>query len=130
MSFAIPLNRKNIHMAAALAEVPVEELYKRMVDSQMEYKKEQEKEHSCQILGKDRAWYDATMQKIAEIRASLPEDLDHKEATIRKYGWIAKEVQCRLSLPFETEHSPWSEASVIETILNQPNLYDKCMRFD
>ena len=70
------------------------------------------------------------MQKIKEIAARLPDDLDYKERTIKMYGWIADTITHKeLSIPMETDRE-YARADSVEMILTDPKLYLKIINWD
>ncbi len=130
MAIAIPLYGQNIYLAAAIADVPVEELLEKQQESEAQYKKVKDKEWALDLLGKDEKWYNDAMKKVEEIRSTLPDELNYKEKTKKLYGWIAKEVSnVDLSIPMEMDQE-YSEAECIELILTNPDMYLKIINWD
>jgi len=130
MAYAIPLNGQTLYTAAAMADISVDELLEMDRESRAQYKKDKDKEWALDKLGKDEAWYDAAMQKIAEIKSTLPEGLNYKEKTKRIYGWIAEEVSdIPFSIPMEMDDE-YARAHSVELILTNPDVYLKIINWD
>lgn len=130
MAYIIPLYGQNIYAAAALADVSVDELLKMKSESEIQYKKDKNREWAIAKLGKDEEWYETAMKKVEAIRLTLPDVIDYKEKTKRLYGWIAMEVHnVNLSIPMEMDKE-YSEAECIELILTNPDMYLKIIHWD
>ena len=130
MAYVIPLYGQNIYVAAAIADISVEELQNMQHESEEKYRKDKDKEWALGKLGKDEEWYDNTMKKIEEIRSTLPDDLDHDDRTKMLYGWISKEVSnVDLSIPMEMDKE-YAAAECIKLILTNPNMYLKIISWD
>ena len=130
MAYAIPLNGQTLYTAAAMADISVDELLEMDRESRAQYKKDKDKEWALDQLGKDEAWYDAAMQKIEEIKSTLPEGLNYKEKTKRIYGWIAEEVSdIPFSIPMEMDDE-YARAHSVELILTNPDVYLKIINWD
>jgi len=130
MAFAVPLNRANIHLVAAKVNTSVEELLEKRDEAEHLRKEEHDKQWAIDFLGKDEQWYDEAMLKIKEIAATLPDDLHHKERTIKLYGWIAETIKHKaLSIPMETD-TEYARADSVEMILTNPKLYLKIINWD
>ncbi len=126
----IPLNGQNIYTASASTGIPVEKLQKMVNESAIKHQKAEDKKWAIGTLGKDEEWYDNTMKQIEEMRSTLPDDLDYKEKAKKLYGWIAREVSnVNLSIPMEMDRE-YSEATCIELILTNPDMYLKILRWD
>lgn len=127
---AVPLNSRNIHAVAAQANISASDLYDKMLESKIDYKKQCDKKWAIRYLRKDEKWFDEAEEKIDQIRKSLPEGMDNKEQTIKLYGWIADTVaQALLSLPL-TENSEYSRADSVSLIMTNPDLFNKIRRWD
>ncbi len=130
MAYIIPLNGQTLYMAAAMADVSVEELLEMNRKSKAQYKKDKDKEWALDKLGKDEAWYEAAMKRIAEVKSTLPDDLNYKEKTKKLYGWIADEVShIPFSIPMEMDDE-YARAHSVELILTNPNMYLKIINWD
>ncbi len=130
MAFAIPLNRANIHLVAAMVDTSVQELLEKKDEAERLRQEESDKQWAIDFLGKDEQWYDEAMQKIKEIKATLPDGIGYKERTIKMYGWIADTITHKdLSIPLETDHE-YARADSVEMILTNPKLYSKVIRWD
>ena len=130
MAIAIPLYGQNIYVAAAIADVPVEELLEKKQESEAQYKKDKDIDWALDLLNKDVTWYDKTMKKIEEIRSTLPDDISANGKIKTLYGWIAKEVSnVDLSIPMEMDRK-YSEAECIKLILTNPDMYLKIIHWD
>jgi hypothetical protein len=127
---AIPLTGDNIYLAAAVSGLSVAELERMKFDAQQQAKEKEQKEWALDFLGKDEAWYDDAMQKIAQIEATLPEGVGYREKTIRKYGWIADSVpQISLDIPMQTD-TKYARAYSIELILTDLDGYKRVINWD
>jgi hypothetical protein len=126
------ITRNNIHLLAEEVGVSTKELYNDMVDAKLSFKKEQDKRWAYEFFGKDAAWYDETMQKVREIRESLPEDINPIEATIKKYGWITKNGKKELSMPmvYNEKYPEFAHAIAVEYILTRPDSYHSAMNWN
>lgn len=126
------ITRQNIGYLANEAGVTVEELHDKMVQSRLDFKKEQDKRWSYEFFGKDNQWYDDTMQKVKKIRESLDDDLSYKEKTIKMYGWIEKNGRKNLSMPlmYDKDLPEYAHAVTVEYILSNPDTYLKMMNWD
>jgi hypothetical protein len=126
---AIPLIGSNIYLASALTGVSVQELDKKIDEARDKRQKDENRKWAIAFLGKDEQWYDEAMKKIETIQSSLPKDIDHKEQTIRLYGWIADSVSKNLTIPMETDHT-YARAYCVELVLTNPDLYTKVINWD
>lgn len=127
---AIPLtNAGNFQTAAAMAGISAEELMQKMFDAQQETKKKNQKEWVLDFLDKDEVWWDETLQKVEEIRASLPKDLDYKKKTIRLYGWIAESLGRQFDIPMEPDRK-YADASGIKLLLTDLDAYHRIMNWN
>ena len=126
------ITRNNIHLLADEAGMSAEELYNDMVDAQFAFKKAQDKEWSYKFFGKDEQWYDETMQKVKEIRDSLPDDINGYESTIKQYGWITKNEKKNLSMPMMShdDYPEYAHAVAVEYILTNSSNYSRAMNWD
>jgi len=126
----IPLIGNNIYLVSAMTGLSVEEIQKMMREAEIESKKKHDREWAIEFLGKDEAWYDEAMEKIAAIEKTLPKDIDHREKTIRLYGWIADSVpEIPLDIPLEMD-STYARADSIKLIMTNPGLYLKIINWD
>mgnify|MGYP006899595610 CR=1 FL=1 len=127
---AIPVNNRNIHTVAAQANISANDLYDKMAESKITYKKQCEKEWAISYLSKDEKWFDEAEKKIEQIRKSLPEGMDEKEKIIKLYGWIADTVeQGLLRMPL-TDNTEYSRADSVSLIMTNPDLFNKICRWD
>ena len=126
------ITRKNIHLLADEVGVSAKDLYDDMVDAKLALKREQDKKWSYGFFRKDERWYDDTMQKIQDIRESLADDINPKEATIKMYGWIEKNGKKNLSMPMmsDKDYPVYAYAAAVEFILTNPDSYHKMMNWD
>ena len=100
MRTGIRITSQSIHLLADEIDVSAEEFHNEMVDAKLSLRREQQKRWAYEFFGKDEAWYNETMKKVQEIRASLLEDINPKVSTIEQYGWITKNGKKELSMPF------------------------------
>lgn len=128
MKIYIPLNSNTIGVAAAMAGIDQETLIKKQQEAAFEYQRKADKQWALEKLGYDEAWWDSTMEKISQIKASLPSTISHADRTIAMYGWIKTKTGGTFSLPFRESEN--GHASAIEAILHNPNLYLKMSNFD
>lgn len=127
---AIPLTGNNIYLASAVSGLSVNELVKMRSEAQYRAERKAKREWALDFLGKDEAWYDKAMEKIAAIEKTLPDDIGYREKTIRLYGWIADSVpEISLDIPLETD-TAYARASSIELILTDLDLYKKIINWD
>jgi hypothetical protein len=72
------------------------------------------------------------MQKVREIRESLPEDINPIEATIKKYGCITKNGKKELSMPmvYNEKYPEFAHAVAVEYILTNLNSYHSAMNWN
>ena len=126
------ITRNNIHLLADEVGVSAKDLYNEMVDAQLSFRREQDKRWAYEFFGQDSAWYDETMQKVREIRDSLPEDMKPIEATIKKYGWITRNGKKELSMPmvYEKDYPEFAHAIAVEYILTRLNSYHSAMNWN
>ena len=126
------ITRNNIHLLADEVGVSAKDLYNEMVDAQLSFRREQDKRWAYEFFRKDATWYDETMQKVKEIRDSLPEDIKPIEATIKKYGWITKNGKKNLSMPmlYEKDYPEFAHAIAVEYILTRLNSYHSAMNWN
>lgn len=123
MATYIPLLGGNIYMAAAIAGADVEELIGKMHEAEFDYKQKSDRKWAMDFLGWDELYYEEAIAKISEISLTLNDDLDHKQKTIAKYGWMqskGKEPSIYMEL-----NQDYSHAHGMELILTQPDLYIK-----
>lgn len=132
MRRGIRITSKNIHLIADEVGVSAKDLYNEMVDTKLEFKREQDKRWAYEFFGKDEKWYEETMQKIRIIRESLANDTNHIEATIKKYGWIEKNGKKELSMPmmYDEKYPEYAHAIAVEYILSNLNSYHSAMNWN
>lgn len=123
------LDDGHIVSTARLTGIPLEELIRKREESLHERKAEQDKQWAIGYLGKDEQWYEEAMKKIGYIESNLVESMNHKEKTIKLYGWIADTIKKDLSIPLESDYE-YARASSIELILTNPDLYNKIIHWD
>ncbi len=126
------ITRNNIHLLADEVGVSAKDLYNEIVDAQLSFRREQDKRWAYEFFGKDTAWYDETMQKVREIRDSLPEDMNPIEWTIKQYGWITKNGKKELSMPMVSnkDYPEFAHAIAVEYILTNLNSYHSAMNWN
>ena len=131
-TIAIPLNRGNLQMVAALTGIDPVKLARAMVEEKIRNAKEGKIEAACEFFGKDRAWYDKTMEKVWQIEKELPKELDNKERIVRMYGWIAESFPDKnFNLPFYFDETrEFMKANAVKLILNDYDLYLKIINWD
>ncbi len=132
MRIGTRITRNSIHLLADEVGVSVKDLHDEMIDAKLAFKREQDKIWSYEFFGEDEKWYDDTMQKIRDIRGSLPEDIGPKEATVKMYGWIEKNGKKNLSMPmmYDRDYPEYAHAVAVEFILTNPDSYNKMMNWD
>jgi len=132
MKHGIRVTRENIHLLAKDVDVSSAELYNDMVDAQIDFRREQKKRWAYEFFGKDEQWHDDTMQKVKEIRESLPENINGYEAAIKQYGWITKNGKKNLIMPMMThqDYPEYAHAVTVEYILTDPDKYHRAMNWD
>ena len=132
MRTGIRITRNNIHLLADDVGVSAKGLYNEMVDAQLSFRREQDKRWAYEFFGKDTTWYDETMQKVREIRDSLPEDMNPIESTIKQYGWITKNGKKELSMPMvsKKDYPEFAHAIAVEYILTRLNSYHSAMNWN
>ena len=126
------ITRDNLPLLANRAAVSTNNLYDKMLDAQLTFIEEQDKQWAYEFFGKDAHWYDETMQKVREIRDSLPKNMNPIEATIKQYGWITKNGKKELSMPmiYDRAYPEFAHAITIEYILTNLNSYHRAMNWD
>ena len=129
-SIVAPVIRRNIHTVAALENISTSDLYDKMAESEIAYKKQCDKEWAVSYLSKDEKWFDKAEQKIEQIRMSLPKRMDDKEKTIKLYGWIADTVDHGLLRMPLTDNTEYSRADSVSLIMTNPDLFIKICRWD
>ncbi len=132
MRASIRITRDNIHQLADEVGVSAAEIYNEMVDSKLSFRREQEKRWAYEFFGKDREWYDETMEKVGKIRDSLPKDMNPIEETIKKYGWIEKHGKKELSMPMvsDKKYPEYAHAVTVEYILTKLDSYHRAMNWN
>jgi galactose-1-phosphate uridylyltransferase len=78
----IPLNRDNLKIVVAMKGIDPGRLAKEISKTKSRYIREGKIDAACDFFGKDRAWYDETMDKVRQIEKELPKDLDYREKRI------------------------------------------------
>jgi len=129
---AIPINRQNITLLASGLGVSTEELVEQVNQSEIDHKKKQDMKYILNFFNTNETWYKKTKEEVKKIAASLPEDIDYKDRTIKMYGWIENETKIsgNLNIPMEF-NKRYSAASAIEMVFNgQIDLYRKIMNWD
>ena len=124
----IPLYGNNIAAVASTAGIDHEELIKRQQEAQADYQKQSDKQWALDKLGYDEKWWDATMQKIADIKSNLPQEMSYQEKTIALYGWIKTSSGDTFSLPM-MDHE-YGHACAVEAILTNPSRYLTMLNWD
>ena len=125
---AIPiLNNQQMAIASAITGISASDINK----SYLEQKKENDIKWAIDFFEQDRAWYDNTMQKIKEMEKELPDNMYHREKTIKLYSWLIDEVpQNRdLSIPLEMDRR-YSKSECIKLVLTNPDMYFKILSWD
>jgi hypothetical protein len=132
MRTGIRVTGRNIHLLADEVGVSPKNLYNEMVDAKISFRREQDKRWAYEFFGKDGEWYDKTMEKVRNIRESIPEDMSPIEATIKKYGWITKNGKKELSMPmvYNEESPEFAHAVAVEYILTNLNSYHSAMNWN
>jgi len=91
---------------------------------------DRDKSWAIDFLGKDEQWYEEAIKKVEFIKNTLPAGLNHKERTIKLYGWIADTITHRaLLIPMETDQE-YARANSVEMVLTNPDLYQKIINWD
>jgi hypothetical protein len=132
MRTGMKITRDNIHQFASEVGMSASELYDEMMDAKLAFKREQDKLWSCEFFGEDEAWYDETMKKVRKIRATLSNEINPIEATIKQYGWITKNGKKQLSMPFmwSDAYPEYAHAVAVEYVLTKPDSYLRAMNWD
>jgi len=132
MRTGIRVTGRNIHLLADEVGVSPKNLYNEMVDAKISFRREQDKRWAYEFFGKDGEWYDKTMEKVRNIRESLPKNMSPVEATIKKYGWITKNGKKELSMPmvYNEEYPEFAHAVAVEYILTNLNSYHSAMNWN
>ncbi len=132
MRTGIRITRDNIHQLAGEEGVSAAEIYNEMVDAKLSFRREQEKRWAYEFFGKNEKWYNETMQKVREIRESLPKDMNPIETTIKKYGWIEKNGKKELSMPmiYNEKYPEYAHAVAVEYILTNLSSYHSAMNWN
>lgn len=128
----IRITRNNIHMLADEVGISAKDLYNDMVDAKLAHKRAEDKRWAYEFFRKDEQWYDKTIDKVRNIRESLPKDMNHIEATIKMYGWIEKNGKKELSMPmmYEKDYPEYAHAVAVEYVLTRPDSYHSVMNWD
>ncbi len=132
MRTGIRITRNNIHQLADEVGVSAKDLYNNMVDAKLAHKRAEDKRWAYEFFRKDKKWYDETMEKVRNIRESLPKDLNSIESTIKMYGWIEKNGKKELSMPmvYEKDYPEYAHAVAVEYILTNLNSYHSAMNWN
>ena len=132
MRTGIRIARDNIHQLANEEGVSAAEIYNKMVDSKLSFRREQAKRWAYEFFRKDENWYDETMQKVRNIKEILPKDMNPIEATIKKYGWIEKNGKKELSMPmiYNEKYPEYAHAAAVEYILTNLSSYHSAMNWN
>lgn len=132
MRTGIRITGKNIHLLADKTGVTARELYEEMVDAKLSFKREQDQQWAYKFFGKDKKWYEDTMQKVWDIRDNLPRDINPIEATIKMYGWIEKNGKKNLSMPmvYDDKYPEYAHAVAVEYILTNLDSYQSAMNWN
>ena len=127
----IPLNnRANIALASAITGASVDEINDQIIEASKKRIEEDNKQWAMSFFNKDEQWYDTTLEKVKQIESTLDKNINHKEKTIKLYGWIAQEIPNKhFSIPMETNHE-YATAYCIELILTDPSMYHKIINWD
>ena len=126
----IPLTGANIYMASAITEMSVDELLKRQREAEHTYKVKHDREWAIEFFDKDDTWYDEVTKKVKDISADLPKDMDHRERTIKLYGWIADMFPNKyFSIPMEM-NTKYAAAYCVKLILTNPSGYLQAISWD
>jgi len=135
MIIPIPLtSNENITTVAAIAGVSPTEITKKLSDLKEDEKNRHIKDRVLFTFNEDEAWYDSVLEKIEDIKLSLPKEMNYKQQTIKTWGWLADlyEEKNKHSVP----HMPlqddkvYGRADYIELLFQNPDLLDKLMRWD
>jgi hypothetical protein len=129
MAVYIPLSNNNIYIAAALAEVEVEEVVEQLNTAYSRHYDATIRHQAAEIMGYDEQWYDETMAKIDEISKTLSEDMDRKECEVALYGWVRPKNGQMLTI-IMSKNDIYTHAYAVKIILHQPYLYDKINSWD
>lgn len=128
----ILVTRKNrLYIAAGLG-IPEGELMDKIHEAEFAFKKRQDMAYILSFFNADEKWYEETKDKIARIASTLPQGMDHRERTIRMYGWIEKEtiISESLDLPLESDRA-YSAAHAIEMVFTGDiDTYHRIMNWD
>ena len=132
MRTCIRITRNNIHQLADEVGMSPKDLYNDMVDAKLAHKRAEDKRWSYEFFRKDEQWYDETMEKVRNIRESLPKNMNPIEATIKMYGWIEKNGKKELSMPmmYEKDYPEYAHAVAVEYILTNLNSYHSAMNWN
>jgi len=72
------------------------------------------------------------MEKVRNIRESLPKDMNPTEVTIKMYGWIEKNGKKELSMPmvFKKDYPEYANAIAVEYILTNLDSYHSAINWN
>jgi len=132
MRTGMRITRNNIHQLADEVGVSAKDLYNDMVDAKLAHKRAKDKRWAYEFFRKDEKWYDETMEKVRNIRESLPKDMNPTEATIKMYGWIEKNGKKELSMPMvsKKDYPEYAHAVAVEYILTNLDSYHSAMNWN
>ena len=130
MKKVFPLTRDNIQMVANMTNIPVDALWDQLNHAKADQIREGKIESACNFFGKDRLWYDTTIEMVCEIEKSLPEGMTNKERIVKMWGWIETAEGTRdLRVPCLTDDS-YAHAFAVKAILTNYDSYIKMMNWD
>jgi hypothetical protein len=130
MKKAFPLTRDNIHLVAGTMNIPAADLWDQLNHAKSNHIREGKIEAACSFFGKDRIWYDTTMEKVREFEKMLPEGISNKERIIKMYGWIEGPKRTGdLRIPFQMDHR-YAHALAVEAILTDYDSYIRMTNWD
>ncbi len=132
MRTGIRITRENIHLLADTFGVSAKDLFDEMVEAELAFKREQDIQGAYNFFGKDMKWYEETMQKVWEIRDSLPAEIDPFEKTVKMYGWIEKNGKKNLYMPmmYNEKYPEYAHAIAVEYILTNIDGYHRAMNWN
>ncbi|HIP11538.1 MAG TPA: hypothetical protein EYG73_02350 [Arcobacter sp.] len=132
MRTGLRITGRNIHLLADEVGVSTKDLHSEMLDAKFAFRREQDKRWAYEFFGKDEKWYSETMQKIRNIRESLPSYMNPIEATIKQYGWIEKNGKKELSMPmmYNEKYPEYAHAVAVEYILTNLSSYHSAMNWN
>lgn len=128
----ILITKKNMPYIAASVGIPESQLIDKTLEAEIAFKKRQDMKFLLSFFNENEKWYQETKDKVAKIESTLPKGINHREKTIKMYGWIAKEtnISGSLNLPFESDPE-YSAAHAIELVFTgEIDLYHKILNWD